>query len=125
MRTEGQSGEIAFTTTPSPHIFFFFLGGTNSYIASLTAVIVLCLVSFGRIQRSNMLCKNCYNFSRSFDVYLYIIWETFSCSKPCVWLLFWYWYLKNRMWSKCSMSSFIRRLWCGWLKHGKTFVHVG
>ena len=39
--------------------------------------------------------KNCYNFSRSFDVYLYIIWGTFSCSKPCVWLLFWYWYLRN------------------------------
>ena len=77
---------------PLPHTFFF-LSGTNSFIASLATVIVLCLVSFGRIQRSNMLCKNCYNFSRSFDVYLYIIWETFSCSKPCVWLLFWYWYL--------------------------------
>ena len=70
MRTEGQLGEIALLQVSFPtHSFFFFLGGTNSFIASLAAVIVLCLVSFGRIQRSNLLCKNCYNFSRLYGIY--------------------------------------------------------
>ena len=59
----------SFTTSLLPHTFFFFLSGTNSFIASLAAVIVLCLVSFGRIQRSNLLCKNCYNFSRLYGIY--------------------------------------------------------
>ena len=69
MRTEGQSGEIALLHYPFPAHSFFFLSGTNSFIASLAAVIVLCLVSFGRIQRSNLLCKNCYNFSRLYGIY--------------------------------------------------------
>ena len=60
------SGETVLLQTLS---YTFFLSGTNSFIASLAAVIVLCSVSFERMQRSNFLCKNCHNFSRSFDVY--------------------------------------------------------
>ena len=81
MRTEGQSGEIALPQ-PLPHTFFFFKWNKFLYCKFSCSYCIVFSLFWKNSKEQLVVQESLQLFTEGRMIYL--DWETFSCSKPCV-----------------------------------------